>query len=174
MQTPWWQYRQWRFLADMNGDGLVTTSDALLWAQWFFFLPGDAFIAQFGTTPLGTFLEVTPASFGSMTSAALSAALWLLAIGAAFYVPRFFVDILDPTSRQQRRERRQARRAQRHAKRAQVRHPKPQRFVRRDGPLPFEERREPRFENVSAESSAEAADLPLPVKRALARAEGPA
>jgi hypothetical protein len=169
MQTPWWQYRQWRFLADMNGDGLVTTSDAPLWAQWFFFLPGDAFIAQFGTTPLGTFLEVTPASFGSTTSAALSAALWLLALGAAFYVPRFFVDILDPTSRQQRREQRQAKRA--HKQSAQGAHPKPQRFV---GPLPFEERREPRFEDVSAESSAEAAELPLAVKRALARAEGPA
>ena len=128
MQVAWWEYRQWRFLADMNADGMVTVSDLPLWAQWLFFVPGDALIAQFGTTRFGHFLELTPASFGSATSAALSAALWLLAAGVAFYLPRFFIDIVDPTSRQQRRERRQAQRARREharlARRAQRRLPR--------------------------------------------------
>lgn len=130
----WWQYRQWRFLADMNGDGVVTSSDVPLWVEWFFFLPGDGVIAQFGSTPFGRFLELTPASFGSMTSAVISAAVWLLAMMAAFRLPIFLIDILDPTYRQQKREHRQAQRARRRP-----------RFLRRHSALRVEERREPRF-----------------------------
>jgi hypothetical protein len=163
MLASWWQYRQWKFVADMNGDGLVTSSDVPLWTHWCFFLPGDAFIAQFGTTRVGTFLEVTPASFGGTTSAVLSVALWLVAISAAFYIPRLFVDIVDPTSRQQRRERRVAQRVR---KRTALTHPKPQRSVRHDRPLPFEERVEPRFEDPSAKSSAEAFEPRRKEKRA--------
>jgi hypothetical protein len=140
MQVTWWEYRQWRFLADMNADGMVTASDLPLWAKWAYFVPGDAFIAQFGTTRIGQFLELTPASLGSPTSAALSAVLWLLAVFVVFYVPRLFIDIVDPTSRQQRRERRQAQRARKRlARRAQ----RPQ-SVRRDDER-LEERREPTF-----------------------------
>jgi hypothetical protein len=164
MLASWWQYRQWRFVADMNGDGLVTSSDVPLWTHWGFFLPGDAFIAQFGSTRLGTFLEVTPASFGGTTSAVLSVALWLLALSAAFYIPRFFVDIVDPTSRQQRRERRVAQRVRK--ERTPLTHPKPQRSVRHGGALPLEERREPRFEDTSAKSSAEAFEPRRNEKRA--------
>jgi hypothetical protein len=110
MQVTWWEYRQWRFLADMNADGLITASDLPLWAKWAFFVPGDALIAQFGTAKLGQFLELTPASFGSPISAALSAVLWLLALTLVIYLPAFFVDIVDPTSRKERRERRQVQR----------------------------------------------------------------
>lgn len=138
MQASWWQYRHWRFRADMNGDGLATTSDVPLWAEWLFFVPGDAFIAQFGSTSFGRFLELTPASFGTATSAALSTALWLLAISAAFYLPRFFVDIVDPTSRQERREKRGAERARKRRERLARRTP-------RRGGMPVQERREPRF-----------------------------
>jgi hypothetical protein len=150
MLASWWQYRQWKFLADMNGDGLVTTSDAPLWLHWLFFLPGDAFIALFGDTRVGTFLEVTPASFGSTTSAVLSALLWPLALGLVLYVPRLFIDIVDPTSRQQRREQRAAQRTRR--LRAQ-----PRRFER--GELRFEERREPQFGDASAQPSAEVTEF---------------
>jgi hypothetical protein len=119
---------------------MVTASDLPLWAKWAYFVPGDAFIAQFGTTRIGQFLELTPASLGSPTSAALSAVLWLLAVFVVFYVPRLFIDIVDPTSRQQRRERRQAQRARKRlARRAQ----RPQ-SVRRDDER-LEERREPTF-----------------------------
>jgi hypothetical protein len=154
MPASWWQYRQWRFLADMNGDGLVTTSDAPLWVHWLFYLPGDAFIAQFGGTRLGTFLELTPASFGSTTSAVLAVVLWLLAIGVVFYLPRLLVDIVDPTSRQQRREQRAAQRARKH--RAPLTRAQPRRFER--GELRLEERQEPRFEDVSAQPPAEVAE----------------
>ena len=141
MQSSWWEYRQWRFVADMNGDGVVSTSDLPLWGPWLFFWPGDAFIALFGGTSLGRFLELSPASFGSATSAALAAALWLLALAIAFYLPRFFVDIVDPTSRQERRERRAALRSRRRQARLA------RRRARRPAPPPsFEERREPRFE----------------------------
>jgi hypothetical protein len=155
MLASWWQYRQWKFVADMNGDGLVTTSDAPLWVHWLFYLPGDAFIAQFGDTRLGTFLEVTPASFGSTTSAVLSAVLWLLVLGVVLRLPRFFIDIVDPTSRQQRREQRAAQRVR--TQRAPPTRAQPRRFER--GELRLEERREPRFEDASAQPPAEVVDL---------------
>src|SRR5688572_11016525 len=113
MQASWWQYRQWRFSADMNGDGVVTRSDLPLCVEWWFYFPGDAFIALFGTTKIGRFLELTPASMGSSTSAVISGILWVLALGVVAYLPRFFVDIVDPTSRQQRREQREAERERR-------------------------------------------------------------
>jgi hypothetical protein len=147
MQVTWWEYRQWRFLADMNADGLVTASDVLLWAKWAYFVPGDALIAQFGTTRLGNFLELTPASFGSATSAGLSAALWLLALGLVLYLPRFFVDIVDPTSRQQRREHRQARRLRR--RQARSARSAQKRALRREPPR-VEDRHEPLFEDQRA------------------------
>jgi len=162
MQVTWWEYRQWRFIADMNADGMVTASDLPLLAKWIYFVPGDAVIAQFGTTKFGQFLELTPASFGSPTSAALSAVAWLLALLVVFYLPRLFIDIVDPTSRQQRRERRQAhrvrkrqarlaRRAQRAPngapKRARHQQREDQRLQERREPT-FEERREPTFDQA--------------------------
>jgi hypothetical protein len=144
MQASWWQYRQWRFNADMSGDGMVTASDVPLWAQWLFYLPGDAIIAQFGASRFGRFLELTPASFGTNTSAALSVTAWLVALIGVVYLPRFFIDIFDPTSRQQRIEERRAKRERR--RRARLARRKPLRFYfRRVAPLPVEERREPRL-----------------------------
>ena len=144
MQASWWQYRQWRFSADMNGDGVVTKSDLPLCVEWWFYFPGDAFIALFGNTKIGRFLELTPASFGSSTSAVTSAILWILALGLVAYLPRLFVDLFDPTSRQQRREQREAERERRRrgrlARRKVLRPP-----FRRPSPLPVQERREPRF-----------------------------
>jgi hypothetical protein len=108
MQSSWWAYRQWRFVADMNGDGSLTGSDLALWAEWLFYMPGDALIAQFGPTPIAASLALTPASFGSSTSAAISAVAWPLAIGVAFYLWGFLLDAGDPTYRQQKREKREA------------------------------------------------------------------
>jgi hypothetical protein len=142
MQVTWWEYRQWRFLADMNADGLVTASDLPLWAKWWYFVPGDAAIAQFGTTKLGQFLELTPASLGSPTSAVISALLWLLALALVIYLPILFVDIVDPTSRKERRERRQARRERK--REARLASGKQRRFLRREE-RPLMERREPTF-----------------------------
>jgi hypothetical protein len=141
MLSSWWQYRQWVFRKDMNGDGAATASDVPLWAEWLFYWPGDALIAQFGETAFGRFLEVSPASFGSATSAALSVAGWVILVCLVLYLPRFFVDIVDPTSWQERRERREAQRARRRAarrgKRAQAAPPQQ--------PGRLQERREPHF-----------------------------
>jgi len=71
-------------------------------------LRGDALIALIGPTALGEFLELSPASFGSTTSAWLSALLWVCAICAAYYLYGFLLDCVDPTYRVQQRERRQA------------------------------------------------------------------
>ena len=142
MQVTWWEYRQWRFLADMNADGLVTASDLPLWAKWWYFVPGDAVIAQFGTTKFGQFLELTPASLGSPTSAVISALLWLLALALVIYLPVLFVDIVDPTSRKERRERRLARRERK--REARLASGRQRRFLRREE-RPVMERREPTF-----------------------------
>jgi hypothetical protein len=144
MLISWWQYRQWRFNADMSGDGVVTAADVPLWAEWAFYLPGDAIIAQFGATAFGRVLELTPGSFGTEISAMLSAAAWLLALATLVYLPRLFVDIMDPTSRQERIERRRAERTRKRRERL-ARRRAPRLHSRRVAPLPVEERREPRF-----------------------------
>ena len=121
MQSAWWQYRSWKIAADMNGDGAVTGVDYAAWAQFFYFLPGDAFIAQFGPTEVGRYLGLTQASFGSVTSALLSAVLWVLAFFVALYVFRFVLDAIDPTYRQQQREGREAKARSRRQQKAQAR-----------------------------------------------------
>ena len=123
MQASWWQYRQWKLVSDMNGDGAVGASDALLWAQWLFHLPGDAFIAYYGPTELGRYLGLTQTSFGSATSAGLSAALWVLSVLAVLYLFGFLLDAIDPTYRQQQRESREARARARREHKAQARTP---------------------------------------------------
>ena len=108
MQASWWHYRQWKFVVDMNGDGALTSSDIIRWADWLFFMPGDAVIALIGPTGFGGFLELTPASFGSATSGWISAILWLFCVWAVFYLRLFILDCADPTYRQQQREWRKA------------------------------------------------------------------
>lgn len=91
----------------------MTTSDFPAWTEWLFFLPGDALIARLDGTPLAQWLAPL-ATHGSAAAVTFSAALWLLAIGAVLYLPRFLIDVWDPTYLQQKRERRQAQaRAQR-------------------------------------------------------------
>lgn len=108
MQAAWWHYRHWKFVADMNGDGTLSGSDVSLWAQWLYFMPGDAFIAQVGPTDLGRLLGLTQASFGGTISACISALLWLLALLAVLYLRAWILDAADPTYRQHLREQRKA------------------------------------------------------------------
>jgi hypothetical protein len=108
MQASWWQYRQWKFVTDMNGDGAFTASDISYWAHCLFFMPGDAVIALVGPTSLGRFLELTSVSIGSATSAWISAGIWVFGI---LYLYDLFLDCSDPTYRQQKRELRKARKA---------------------------------------------------------------
>ena len=123
MQGAWWQYRHWQFAADMNGDGALTIADVGQWAHWLFFMPGDAFIAQFGPTSVGGFLELSQASFGGATSAWISGLGWLLAVCALVYLRGFLLDVVDPTYRQQKREWRQVRAQARREARARGKAP---------------------------------------------------
>ena len=74
----WSSNRQWGFEADMNRDGAVTISDVGLWIKWLFFYPGDILIGGIGPSKIGTFLELTPASFGGLGSGVLSVLGWVL------------------------------------------------------------------------------------------------
>ena len=58
--------RQWKWVADMNADGIVTISDVWLWIEWLFYWPGDGFIYilihKFST--FAQFFELTSADYG--------------------------------------------------------------------------------------------------------------
>jgi len=79
-QESWFEYRRWELVGDMNADGVVTISDMWLWVKWVMYLPGDGVIAVVGPTVIGRFLELTPESFGGVTSLVLSVILWAVAV----------------------------------------------------------------------------------------------
>ena len=133
MKNSWWQYRQWRFVADMNRDGAVTGGDVPHWFEWLFFMPGDALIALVGPTWLGPLLDLTPKSFGGGTSALLSVAAWLIALWMLFYLFLFVLDAADPTLRADWRERREAERLARRVRKERERRLYGNRFLRRAG-----------------------------------------
>ena len=92
------RYEEWRLMADRNADGALTPTDAQLWAEWLFYLPGE--------TLLGA-----PRALGA------SAVAWLVALLATYYAFIFLIDCFDPTFRAERRERRRAlRERRRHAR----------------------------------------------------------
>jgi hypothetical protein len=123
MRAPWWQYRQWKFVADMNGDGAFSASDISHWVLWLFFMPGDAVIAWIGPAWFARLLNLTSVGFGSATSGWISAALWVFGI----WVVYFFLDCGDPTYRQRQREAREAARRE-HLRRAHLVGRKQRRF----------------------------------------------
>jgi hypothetical protein len=74
-----WNER-WRFAWDMNGDGVTTISDTLLWLKWLFFAPGDwvlLMIMQHAPN-IGVYFEMSPdKSLYGFGSAILSIFGWL-------------------------------------------------------------------------------------------------
>ena len=75
----WTNARMWAFVADMNGDGVVTISDVWLWFEWLYFYPGDGVVWVVGTAlpAAARFLEVTPASYGAASgSGIISLLIW--------------------------------------------------------------------------------------------------
>ena len=80
-----WNIR-WKIAWDMNGDGVVTISDAWLWLKWIFFAPGDLLLLllmSYGA-PIALFLEINPASMSGMLSGVISAIVWyIVAISVA-------------------------------------------------------------------------------------------
>jgi hypothetical protein len=76
-----WNVR-WSFAADMNGDGLVTISDAWLWLKWIFFAPGDLLLLLLMShgTSVALFFEINPASLYGALSGMFSVFIWLWVI----------------------------------------------------------------------------------------------
>lgn len=73
-------YRNWRFLTDMNGDGSTTVSDVWLWAHSLFFYPGDLLLAGVSkfTPSIAGFFEFTPNTFGGVFSGIVSFLVWTI------------------------------------------------------------------------------------------------
>ena len=67
---------------DLNADGIVTISDAILWLQWLFWLPGDyAIIALMRWAPAAaSFLEISPAHLAAGLSTLMSSLFWFVSI----------------------------------------------------------------------------------------------
>ena len=74
-----WSTR-WQFAWDMNGDGLVTSADALLWLKWIILAPGDCvlLLLMMHGAPVASFLQLHPgSSLAGFLSALISAVVWL-------------------------------------------------------------------------------------------------
>ncbi len=91
-------------------------TQAWLWLQWLFLLPGDKLIARLAPTPVGALLDLGPRSAGSNVSAAISMAAWLIGAWALYGIALFLIDAANPTYRQERRERLRAEAAARRAR----------------------------------------------------------
>lgn len=78
--------RQWKFVADMTGNGTVTVSDVWLWIQWLYFWPGDGLIYLVIRYLPGAaaFLELSPGKFSGPLSLFLSFGLWIVALVLLF------------------------------------------------------------------------------------------
>jgi len=72
--------RNWRFVADMNGDGAVTISDVWLWVKWLYFYPGDGVLHLLATNlpSVAKFFEVSTDSYGGYISGFISFFIWLV------------------------------------------------------------------------------------------------
>jgi len=91
-----WDQR-WTFVTDVNGDGMLTISDANEWIRWIFFAPGDwvALVAMKHLTPVALFFEITPTSLYGWGAGTVAAVLWLCAIGLAFSVYESLAEMID-------------------------------------------------------------------------------
>lgn len=87
---------RWFLAVDMNCDGLFTISDVNAWTHWLFFLPGDMLIwglMQHEMT--ATFFELTPKSYGSIYSGAISVIGWLFVYGIGCAVSSVWDELFD-------------------------------------------------------------------------------
>ncbi len=72
--------RVWKFVPDINYDGVVTISDVWLWFKWLFFYPGDGLIYLMITkTPkVAQFLEISYKNYGGILSGVISFFSWII------------------------------------------------------------------------------------------------
>lgn len=83
--------RLWRFVGDMNFDGVVTISDIWAWFKWLYFYPGDGliYLIIYFTPNLATFLEIDYRNYGGIFSGLISFVIWVILfsfIGLAFSI----------------------------------------------------------------------------------------
>ena len=85
---------RWTLTKDMNSDGVFTSSDATLWREWLYFLPGDlAIVGLLVWLPeLAVFLEISPASIGELGSLVFSGVFWFLSMLMLLILLRFADD----------------------------------------------------------------------------------
>jgi hypothetical protein len=69
---------RWRTEIDLSGDGLITITDASLWAGWVAYAPGDFVIQCIAATMSGVFVNLGAELFGSTFSALISISLYFL------------------------------------------------------------------------------------------------
>jgi hypothetical protein len=74
-----WTFR-WIFVADMNGDGLITISDFWLWVKWVFYAPGDCILlgVMLQMPSLAKFFEISTLFLFGWWSFFLSLFVWWL------------------------------------------------------------------------------------------------
>jgi hypothetical protein len=82
-QATWAWDERWRFVWDMNGDGVYTISDTLLVAKWLFFAPGDWFLLMVirHAPDMGVYFEITPKDLYGFGSGAISILCWMFVVG---------------------------------------------------------------------------------------------
>lgn len=83
--------RQWKFVADMTGNGTVTVSDFWLWIKWLYFWPGDGliYLAITKVPRLARFFELSASKFSGPLSLFLSFGLWIVAVLLLFLAWNF-------------------------------------------------------------------------------------
>lgn len=72
---------RWNYALDLNGDGTFTVSDIAAWFWYILYAPGDGLIYAFSLFPdTNAFFELSPESYYSGWSLAVSIALWLIGL----------------------------------------------------------------------------------------------
>ena len=67
---------RFRFVADLNGDGVFTVSDVGAWFNWVYFAPGDSIAILLLNSGLGNFLEISTDSINGLGSGVFSFFAW--------------------------------------------------------------------------------------------------
>jgi hypothetical protein len=85
-----YEWRLWRFIADMNGDGFVTITDVWMWLKWLYFYPGDGllYLVEKVLPGVANFFEVSALTYGGGFSGIFSFFVWLILYVEATDLPK--------------------------------------------------------------------------------------
>lgn len=71
---------RFRFVADLNGDGIFTVSDVIAWFKWIYFAPGDFVLLHLLNTGFGRFFEISVQWINGWISGIFSFFAWMLVL----------------------------------------------------------------------------------------------